>query len=337
MERNFKYTYAVSRIRYLENELLPLSFFYRLIGANSMDEVKKILGETIYGLKEAEDFEVLWEDELRRTSDIVREILRDKKVRDFFAYAYDLFNLKVLFKNRFLAKRGLKKNWDILIDMGTVPIDKMISYIENEQYVFLPFYRKDGVYILNELLNKMDKMELDTKLIDIYLDKLYFNFMLDEAKSLGEPFLLTYVKTLIDLTNIMTFFRSKLADRPKSFLEDVLIHGGFLDKDRLIDAYQEALDLLVKSLSYSSYGKMIEAMATLFEQKRDISSIEKLKDNYLVNFVKGARYVMFGIQPIVAFMIAKDMEIKNLRIIITGKKAGLPESLLKERLRDVYA
>ncbi|MBC7240560.1 MAG: V-type ATPase subunit, partial [Chloroflexi bacterium] len=90
------------------------------------------------------------------------------------------------------------------------------------------------------------------------------------------------------------------------------------------------------SLSYSPYSGVLEKMVALFEQGRNISLIEKLKDNYLITFMKQAKHVMFGIQPIVAFMVAKDMEVKNLRIIITGKQAGLSEDLLKERLRDVY-
>lgn len=336
MERNFKYTYAVSRIRYLENELLPLAFFNRLIGAGSLAEIKKILGETVYGLKEVEDFDVLWEDELKRTSNILKEILPGKRLKDFFAYSYDIFNVKILFKNKLLAKRGSRKNWDVLIDMGTIPIDKIISIIENEQYVYLPFYRKDGVYILMDLLDKLDKAELDTRFIDLYLDKLYFHFMLGEAKSLNEPFLVEYIKTLIDLTNITTFFRARLAARPKTFLVDVLIPGGFVDKDRLLEVYQDSLDSLLKLLYYSPYGDMVEKAVAVFEQHRDISSVEKLRDDYLIQFMKRARYVMFGIQPIVAFMVAKDMEVKNLRIIITGKQAGLSESILKERLRNVY-
>lgn len=336
MDRDFKYTYAVSRIRYLENELLPLPFFHRLIGANSVAEIKKILGETVYGLKEIENFDVLWEDELRRTSNIVREVLPNKRLKNFFAYSYDIFNVKVLFKNKLLAKRGMKKNWDILIDMGTVPIDKIISFIENEQYVYLPFYRKDGIYILMDLLDKIDKAELDTRFIDLYLDKLYFHFMLDEAKSLNEPFLVEYTKILIDLTNIVTFFRLRLAERSKTFLGDVLIPEGFIDKDKLLGVYQDSLDSLVKVLYYSPYGALIERMVSVFEQRKDISYVEKLRDDYLMHLMKRAKYVMFGIQPIVAFMVAKDMEIKNLRIIITGKQAGLPENILKERLRDVY-
>lgn len=336
MERNFSFTYAVARIRYLENDLLPISFLYRLIGAPSISEIRKILGETVYGLKEEEDFDVMWENELRRTQGIVREVLPDKRLKSFFSYPYDIFNLKVLLKNKLLAKRGMKKNWDVLVDMGTVPVDRMISIVENEQYVYLPFYRKDSVFVLFDLLERMEKAELDTKFIDLFLDKLYFHFMLDEAKALGEPFLVEYIRTLIDLTNIMSFFRSRFAERPKSFLNDVLIPGGFVDKDKLVDLYQDSLDVFVKSLRYSRYGDMVEKMSAIFESSKDLASLEKLRDNYLIENMKRYKYVMFGIQPIVAFAVAKEMEVKNLRIIITGKRAGLPEEILKERLRYAY-
>ncbi len=336
MERNFKYTYAAARVRYLENELLPLSFFHRLIDAESMKDIKKLLGETVYGLREIEDFDILWEDELKRTSSIVREILPGNRLKKFFLYSYDLFNLKVLFKNKLLVKRGAKREWDILVDMGTVPLDRMIAIVENEQYVYLPFYRREGVYILLDLLSNLEKAEIDTRFIDITLDKLYFHFMLEEARELNEPFLVEYLKTLIDLTNIMTFFRVRLADHPRSFLAEVLIPNGMVDRDKLIESYQDSLDVLVKNVAYSPYGKLVENMVSVYEENKDLALLEKLADNYLVDYAKKCKFVMFGIQPIVGFMIAKEMEVKNLRMVITGKHAGVPESTLKERLRDAY-
>ncbi|MCD6363745.1 MAG: V-type ATPase subunit [Synergistetes bacterium] len=336
MERNFKYVYAAARVRYLENELLPISFFHRLIDAETIKDIRKLLGETVYGLREAEDFDILWEDELRRVSSILREVLPGNRLKKFFLYSYDLFNLKVLFKNRVLAKRGGRKNWDVLVDMGTVPLDRLISIIENEQYVYLPFYRRDGVYILSELLESMEKAELDTRFIDITLDKLYFHFMLEEARELEEPFLKEYMKTLIDLTNIMTFFRVKLAEQPKSFLADVLIPDGMLDEDKLVESYQDSSDVLVKNTAYSPYGKLIEEMANVYEESKNLALLERLVDNYLIDYAKRCKFIMFGIQPIVGFMIAKEMEVKNLRIVITGKHAGVPGNILRERLRDAY-
>ncbi|MCD6420186.1 MAG: V-type ATPase subunit, partial [Synergistetes bacterium] len=107
--------------------------------------------------------------------------------------------------------------------------------------------------------------------------------------------------------------------------------------EKFINNYQENLDGIVKALAYSPYGKLIADVVSVFEEKRSLAVIEKQVDNYLVSFVDRCKYIMFGIEPVVAFWIAKEIEIKNLRVIITGKRAGIPDELLKERLRDVYA
>ena len=38
----------------------------------------------------------------------------------------------------------------------------------------------------------------------------------------------------------------------------------------------------------------------------------------------------------IAFYIAKESEIKNLRMVLTGKLAGTAEETIKERLRETY-
>ena len=337
MEQRYRYTYAVARIRYLERELLTKPFFHSLVEAPTFEDTKKLLGETVYGLSEEKDFDVLWEDETRRVSKIVRELMPDMRLAKFFGYGYDIFNLKVLFKNRLLAKRGLQKNWDVLVDMGTISIDRLVSIVENEIYEYLPFHRWDVAYLVKELVAEMEKDTLDTRFVDLTWDKIYFKFLLQEAFASGEEFLVKYVKTLIDITNILTFFRSKMRDEEKSYLATVLIDGGMVDTEKFINNYQENLDGIVKALAYSPYGKLIADVVSVFEEKRSLAVIEKQVDNYLVSFVDRCRYIMFGIEPVVAFWIAKEIEVKNLRIIITGKRAGIPDELLKERLRDVYA
>ena len=337
MEQRYRYTYAVARIRYLERELLTKPFFHRLIEAPTFEDTKKLLGETVYGLSEEKDFDVLWEDETGRVSKIVRELMPDMRLAKFFGYGYDIFNLKVLFKNRLLGKRGLQKNWDVLVDMGTISIDRLVSIIENEIYEYLPFHRWDVAYLVKELVAEMEKDTLDTRFVDLMWDKIYFKFLLQEAFASGEEFLVKYVKTLIDTTNMLTFFRLKMRDEEKSYLATVLIDGGMVDTEKFINNYQENLDGIVKALAYSPYGKLIADVVSVFEEKRSLAVIEKQVDNYLVSFVDRCKYIMFGIEPVVAFWIAKEIEIKNLRVIITGKRAGIPDELLKERLRDVYA
>ena len=40
--------------------------------------------------------------------------------------------------------------------------------------------------------------------------------------------------------------------------------------------------------------------------------------------------------PVIAWSIAREMEIKTVRIILTGKANGLTDEAIRERMRETY-
>ena len=66
------------------------------------------------------------------------------------------------------------------------------------------------------------------------------------------------------------------------------------------------------------------------------TALEKLCDDALIQYAKQAKYISFGLEPLIAYAVAKQMEIKSARIILAGKKAGINEGLLRERVRETY-
>jgi V/A-type H+-transporting ATPase subunit C len=44
-----------------------------------------------------------------------------------------------------------------------------------------------------------------------------------------------------------------------------------------------------------------------------------------------------GIEPVIAYLFFKDTEIKNARLILTGKANKISQETIKERLRLGYA
>ena len=61
-----------------------------------------------------------------------------------------------------------------------------------------------------------------------------------------------------------------------------------------------------------------------------------MADNYLISFLKRAKYVVFGLEPVVAYLLARENEVKMIRMIMIGKLNGLATDLLRSRLRDIY-
>ena len=64
---------------------------------------------------------------------------------------------------------------------------------------------------------------------------------------------------------------------------------------------------------------------------------EKHMENYLTNLLKErVKRMPYGPEIIFAYVHAKEIEIKNLRIALVGRANGLSPDFIKERLRETY-
>ena len=52
--------------------------------------------------------------------------------------------------------------------------------------------------------------------------------------------------------------------------------------------------------------------------------------------LKEAKYINFGAGVLAAFYYAREYEVKNIRIILAGKRAGQDSDTIRERMRDSY-
>ena len=48
------------------------------------------------------------------------------------------------------------------------------------------------------------------------------------------------------------------------------------------------------------------------------------------------QYMEIGGKPLVAYALARENEIKTVRIILSGKRTGMPEASIRERVREMY-
>ena len=67
-----------------------------------------------------------------------------------------------------------------------------------------------------------------------------------------------------------------------------------------------------------------------------LTRFEKLCDDAVLNYVAGAKYVAFGEAPVIGYLAAKENELTSVRIIMSGRMAGLDADTIRERLRESY-
>lgn len=330
---NEKYTQSVSRIRAIETKLFDESRLNRMIESLSPYEALKVLQESEYGnqmqnMKNAKDYETILANELKNLYETLYSIVPNKSLVDMMTLKYDYHNIKTLLKGK-----ALNKDLNYLVmEVNPCYTDKLKFAILNDNYRDIPKLMREAI---ENAIAEFSATN-DPQIIDIIIDKYMFKDMLIKAETIDEPFVKNFVKLNIDLTNIKTLLRVKNQNRNRDFLNLVLISGGKVDKDILINCLNENIESTINKLMFTDYGNILKVGLDEYSKNRKLNKFEKLCDNYTMSYLKNSKYISFGPEPILAYIYAKENEIKAIRIIMVGKINNVSSNLIRERLRDVY-
>jgi V/A-type H+-transporting ATPase subunit C len=322
-----KYLYASARIRALEKTLLNKERVERMLDAKTLEDSVKVLYECKYGTGEelpATRYEELLSSEHRKVVDLVRSL--DKRLISLFLLQYDYLNAKILLKAEFLGDDDY-----MLSSLGEIPVSRLRQSIHERSFVGMTRIMENAV---RKAIDEFGKSG-DPQCIDTILDKACYEEMTNLAKEIGSPFITGYVKREIDGANIKAFIRIKRQRGSTELLRNVYVKGGSFDISFFLAHFDDDLNAFSQALAHTEFGEFIEsAAADVLEG--NLNSIEKLLDNNRINKLKKAKLVAFGIEPVAAYMIAKENDIKIARIILAGKAAGLPSEKIAERVRETY-
>lgn len=305
MNRN-DFILPVSMIKVQEKKLLNEDRLIKMLETNSFKEILRILNDTDYSYSIAttmqdDEYEKIINGELERVFKFTREISKNnQEIVDLAALKYEYQNLKLLLKD--------KGNVLDVYNISTGIIDK------------------------EELMNNFNEVKKykDLKEACIKLDKMYLKHLLKLANSTNIPLFIDYAKISIDRYNIVTFLRLKKQNRNVDYLDDILVDGGSISKEELIKVYfnNTYLSLFKKKIATKTWDT--------FEKNGDILEIEKIFDNMIISLAKEYKYITIGPEPIFTYIIAKEYELKALRLIMSAKLNDINIELVKSRLRGVY-
>lgn len=319
----------VTKIRVWESKLLTNAFYERLIDAENLEGSLKLLSETSYGhYLEGRSFESALSLASKDMYDELNKATPYKEIIDFMRIKYDYHNIKALIKGKILDKDFSS----MLIPTGTIAVDVLKSALSSDNYAKLPKTMSEAIKASFEDYENTK----DPQRIDIILDRYMCIHMKDIVKTLKNDFLEGYVTRFIDLTNIKTILRVKSLNKPLKFLKEVLVEGGELDFSFLEELFSEDYAHIPNRLSYKDYGKMVREGIDAFLKTNSLSTFEKNIDNYFMDYMKTAKFINLGPEPIGVYIYARETEIKNLRIILVGKLNKVSNELIRERLRDSY-
>lgn len=317
-----QYVYAVARIRSKELSLLSGAFLEQLTAAKDYDECIQLLMEKGWGEDGVTSAGQLLAVEKKKTWALINELVDDMSVFDVFLYANDYHNLKAAIKEVRIGDEYP----GIFMEQGTVDLKLIRDAIQTREFSNLPApMRTPAEEAYKALLHTQDG-----QLCDIIIDKAALDAIYQAGRSSGNEFLELYAELTVAAADIKTAVRASRTGKDRAFLEQALAPCGSLNVARLAQAAIEGVDSIGTYLETTAYADAVE------ELRRSPSAFERWCDNLLIRKIKPQQYSAFGLGPLAAYILARENEMKSVRIVLSGKLNHLPEESIRERIREMY-
>lgn len=340
--------------RIKENNLLTKNDLERLVDYESLEEVLNGLNDSSYRdsigkLKRPEEYEIILKDELEKAYEDIKEASDNKDILQYFIERYNFHNLKVLAKE-IIQNENYPKLYSDIANIDVDYIKKNLS-VEGQEKSFLESLDIEGYEPFNISSNTNDqylayvknaiekfKQTNNPKDLDLSLDRDYYKKILEDAQKIGIEELIQYTKERIDLINTKILLRIKAQDANPEELDNALIPGGFVDISDFKAFYLLDLGQIIEKLANEKIGKyLVKYIDPSQGINESLLNLEKAIDDHQVDYSKVAKTMTYGPEVLINYIVSKETEIKNLRIIFVSKLNSLPKEFTLERLRETYA
>lgn len=334
MFKNEDFVEASAYLRVLEKRMLNSDSINRIIDApNALEALRLITQNSNYdfnSLKRLNDYELVIHAELKKAYDLLYQISKHSEVVDIAAAKYDFHNIKVAMK----AKYTKTDMTHLYSAFGAADSVVLAAYVKDPAAgQQLPAYVKEAVRAV-----ETDFAETkDPQRIDIILDKLMFDRMIELGEIVGNDFIMHYLRLSIDYYNLKTMLRVKGMEKGTGFLQEAFVPGGLTDLKVMIVHYDKTPEQLKTAFYYRYFGDLISAGIENYQKTGNFSLLEKLFDDSLIEETKKVKTIAFGPEILFAYLLSKENEARQIRIMVTGKNNGIKTDILRERLRDNYA
>lgn len=320
------YLYAAARIRAMENKLIGAEKLNALLELRSCREIVAALtsfgvGE---GVADGEGIDGILENTLKNGFAEATTACSGNAPFAFLQYPYDCNNIKAMLK---ASLRGISAQ-DLLSHTGTVDERTLLALIEQGKTQGVPAHMAAAVATAKEQFAKTG----DPQVVDLLLDRACYADMAQAVK--GFPFAERALAIRADLTNLLTclrLLRMGATFPMRDAMLRALVPGGTLAEGFFKEAFDAGEDRFVDLLAATPYAALFDISG-----EKSLAAIEKKADDLYMDYIRTAKFIPFGAEVAIGYLVGLDFSVKNLRILYAGKAAGLPTETIRERIRNSY-
>ncbi len=165
----------------------------------------------------------------------------------------------------------------------------------------------------------------DGQLCDIIVDRAALAAIYECGKNASDAIIRDYAETTVAVADIKIAVRSQKTGKHLDFMRRAMTPCDSLNIERLSQAALGGAGAICEYLEGTRYAGGAQAL------KESPSAFERWCDNQLIETIKPQKYNPFTAGPLVAYVLAKENEIKTVRIILTARLNGLEEEQIREK------
>ncbi len=329
MTRDNAYIFASSNLRAKEN---TGSAKERLEAFKSAPTAEALCqsAASAFGIKSYASEKDLFEKAMGAAVADLRGVLPDFSLIAPLLYKYDCTNVKLIIKCSI---------------MGIDPEDMLLPCGSISEKVLLASYEKNGWNVLPENMKKaaneatgLYRKTGNAQVIDLTLDKAAFADMSADAEKGGVTLIKNIVSARGDSANILTALRIKKSnadgDIAVSLLERSLVCGGEISADAFASSGEvnSLPDILKKAKNSRIYGAASKVAAGNYK----FAEAEKIFDESVLSMTVPVKQMAYGIEVAVRYLLMREAEILNCRVIAAGLSGSIAQDEIGERMRVSY-
>ena len=325
---DWRYTYQTALVRTLEMQMLTRTTLHDMANASDFQQAADLLSGTEYALPAGGRNFAEVQDVLHQQRTAVRtlfaDLMLDKTIADLLKTRDDFANLRLAVRRTLTEKPS---GTDYSSD-GNVPpelIEQISAEKKESGILAFPDYMRDAAEqaVLAYYQNK------DIRRIDAAIDQYQAEYNLKQARRLKSVFLLGLYKIQIDLTNIRTMLRLKFTE---SGQRNVFLKSGFIELERFMRGIELGYEALSPLFFVTPYHRIVDAGAGYLASDKSFLKVEQQCEEHVTGFLKSTVQITAGHQPIIAYLLMKENEIRTVKLILTAKKNDLNTKLILDRI-----
>lgn len=316
------YLFLASRVRALERKLLTAPRIEQLLTAGDVAACSQLLSELGYEpIHDEASLQASLKQQREAVFSDIARFMPEPELLDVFRLKYDYHNIKTLLKDRSGGR--------LLMDAGCISAaDMERQYAESGNWQFLPKEMADAAKEAADVLAETGNPQRS----DFILDRAYFAQLRSLAQESRCAYLQEYIRAMIDAANLRSLVRTERLHADPGFLRQVLFDGGSVSVDTIVAHAGNGPAALYRATPFRAAAEAGEEAV----KGGSLTAFERACDNAVLLAAGKARSIPFGVEVVLGYLAAKEAEWTAVRIIMSGRMAGMTADAIRERLRDQY-